>query len=257
MQLEDLFYWPRQREVFYPWILGLLTCSVLGGFGIKPISIPSLPVIGSVSLYFVLFLFVTVMNGLLLYARTRTFYLTFHIAWRPLLGTLLSLSLLYPAAYGMLLVVSGEATITIFSQGGFDKLFTARWVIMGLAMLIPFLLASIFWRGAVREISTMRAMRSKALPILRKVYRGTPIDEDEKDQLYGALESLSGVNRTLNLHLQTQRDRTLFHQWRDAAIELHTQFQGYALADLRLFRTDEELCEQLQEQLRKMEKTYN
>jgi hypothetical protein len=147
-RVREWFYWPMSPEYAIPWALGPSLFITLGALGfpnaqlqrfqgeLRPATVSgAIIVLGSV------------LNFTLLLQHTRSALLTWRIAVRPTLGTLLALSALYVTIWGVI-IVSGDAVgCAICSRGSTEWDVTLHVCAGAVQVLTSVLLVSAFWKA--------------------------------------------------------------------------------------------------------------
>ena len=131
---------PRSPEYALPWFLGPAVSMVLALFGL-PLGKRTEFAIAweGVLAYAIAFLAVAVLNALVFWTHLRTQFLTWETARRPFLGTYFLLTILYLLIFGLVLIYTGQATVSIVDA---DLQYTARCVLIGTCSILPALLVS-------------------------------------------------------------------------------------------------------------------
>jgi len=161
----------------------------------------------------------------------RNYYLTWQSASPPLLGTLFFVTIVYSTAYGLALVVEGEAVITL-DMREWDIRFTLYCASIATSSMVPFLSLPIIWKTSDDSLEHLREARSQITRILRQVERREPITRAEKSALEVAFSAISHLDPKTEVRLVAEHDRILAREWRKISTELLAVVEGESAATL-------------------------
>lgn len=225
---RDWFYVPRSREYALPWLLGPAVSMVLAIIGLPAGKRPEFAIAWSgVAAYLGAFAAITVLSALVFLTHVRAQYLTWQTARRPFLGTYLVLNVVYLLVYGMVLLLTGQATIDFDNP---DIVYTARCLLIGACSILPTFLVSALWKSEEPGVTSARLQRGVALQLLPRLIVEN-VDRYEYRALVEALGALAKTARSTQTQLMTKTDRALSGLWADAATALHEALRGKAVDD--------------------------
>jgi hypothetical protein len=226
--LREWFYVPRSREYALPWVLGPAVSMVLALFGL-PVGKPTAFAITweSTLAYAVAFIAVAVLNALVFWTHVRTQFLTWKTARRPFFGTYSLLTAVYLLIFGLVLVQTGQAAVSI-RHGNLT--YTAWCMLAGTCSILPALLVSALWKSEEPGVTNIRLQRAVALQILRCLH-DEKVNAVDYRALVEVLDTLPKTALTAQSQLIGQTDRNLCALWSNAAQEMYSALRDKAVED--------------------------
>jgi|SRR3954471_4854503 len=245
------FYWPRTPEYAIPWVAGPTLYALLGAFGLpggKLIDLGSVP--NNLAAHFLVLVLLFALNTLFLWLHLRPQFLTWSTARGRFWGTLGILTLGNLVLSGAVLLLRGDATLSL-DPAEIDWLFTLHCIDLGLLGLTVALLVSAVWKTEEPGVSNLRLERENTLMLVSRLQSGT-INRDEFNDLRPTLAQLEDSARPLAARL-SESDLALLAIWRKSSRELHDLLQGKDFSGLRQLRQDHQ--ESVNSALRELSRT--